>query len=141
MQEWRIKQKLYHKLNKEFEDDLTDVEIILSNDIVNNAIKYFRETDVGWIYPAKSYMVAICYAFWIMEDYDENFYDVLKYPELLPMDPYFVPYDKDSQTYNAIISVVCANNKGHLKLEGMVPDVRKYYDAECGLESTLPDGN
>ena len=98
MQEWRIKQKLYHKLNKEFEDDLTDVEIILSNDIVNDAIKYFRETDVGWIYPAKSYMVAICYAFWIMEDYNENFYTVLKDPELLPMDPYFVPYSKDKKT-------------------------------------------
>lgn len=141
MQEWRIKQKLYHKLNKEFEDDLTDVEIILSNDIVNDAIKYFRETDVGWIYPAKSYMVAICYAFWIMEDYNENFYTVLKDPELLPMDPYFVPYDEDKKTYDRIIEVVCNNNKGHLKLEGMVPDVRKYYDAECGLKSTLPDGN
>lgn len=141
MQEWRIKQKLYHKLNKEFEDDLTDVEIILSNDIVNDAIKYFRETDVGWIYPAKSYMVAICYAFWIMEDYNENFYTVLKDPELLPMDPYFVPYNEDKKTYDRIIEVVCNNNKGHLKLEGMVPDVRKYYDAECGLKSTLPDGN
>ena len=141
MQDWKVKQKLYHKLNTEFEDDLSDAEIILSNDTVNDAIKYFRETDVGWIYPAKSYMVAICYAFWIMEDYNENFYTVLKDPELLPMDPYFIPYSEDKKTYDRIIEVVCNNNKGHLKLEGMVPDVRKYYDAECGLKSTLPDGN
>lgn len=82
-------------------------------------------------------MVALCYAFWIMEDYDENFYNVLKDPELLPLDPYFVTYEEDSNTYNEIIGIVFANNKGVLKMEGMVPDVRKYYDAELGLESSL----
>ena len=141
MEDWKVKQKLYHKLHKDHEDDLDGVDIEISDDIVNNAIRYFKETNVGWIYPAKSYMVAICYAFWIMEEYNLNFYTVLDDPELLPMDPYFVPYRKDSQTYNAIISVVCANNKGHMKLEGMVPDVKKYYDAECGIKSTLPDGS
>ena len=137
MQDWKVKQKIYHKLNREHDDDLNNVDIEISEDIVNNAIRYFKEKDVGWIYPAKSYMVALCYAFWIMEDYDENFYDVLKDPELLPLDPYFVPYKEDSNTYNEIIGIVFANNKGILKMEGMVPDVRKYYDAELGLESSL----
>ena len=137
MQDWKVKQKIYHKLNREHDDDLNNVDIEISEDIVNNAIRYFREKNVGWIYPAKSYMVALCYAFWIMEDYDENFYDVLKDPELLPLDPYFVPYKEDSNTYNQIIGIVFANNKGILKMEGMVPDVRKYYDAELGLESSL----
>ena len=137
MQDWKVKQKIYHKLNREHDDDLNNVDIEISDDIVNNAIRYFKEKDVGWIYPAKSYMVALCYAFWIMEDYDENFYDVLKDPELLPLDPYFVPYKEDSNTYNEIIGIVFANNKGVLKMEGMVPDVRKYYDAELGLESSL----
>lgn len=82
-------------------------------------------------------MVALCYAFWIMEDYNENFYDVLNDSELLPLDDYFVPYREDSNTYNEIIGIVFANNKGVLKMEGMVPDVRKYYDAELGLESSL----
>ena len=137
MQDWKVKQKIYHKLNREHDDDLNNVDIEISDDIVNNAIRYFKEKDVGWIYPAKSYMVALCYAFWIMEDYNENFYDVLKDPELLPLDPYFVPYKEDSNTYNEIIGIVFANNKGVLKMEGMVPDVRKYYDAELGLESSL----
>lgn len=132
MQEWKIKQKLYHKLNKDYEDDLSDVDIEITEDIAFHAIRYFKEKDIGWIYPSKSYMVAICYAFWIMEDYNENFYDILNDPELLPMDPYFVPYREDSTTYNNIISVVCANNKGKLTTEGMVLDVRKYYDAEIG---------
>ena len=137
MQEWKVKQQLYHKLNRNHPDDLKWVTIEISDDIVNNAIRYFKEKDVGWIYPAKSYMVALCYAFWIMEDYDENFYDVLNDSELLPLDDYFVPYREDSNTYNEIIGIVFANNKGVLKMEGMVPDVRKYYDAELGLESSL----
>ena len=137
MEDWKVKQKIYHKLNREHDDDLNNVDIEISDDIVNNAIRYFREKNVGWIYPAKSYMVALCYAFWIMEDYDENFYNVLKDPELLPLDPYFVTYEEDSNTYNEIIGIVFANNKGVLKMEGMVPDVRKYYDAELGLESSL----
>jgi len=134
MQEWKIKQKLYHKLNKDYEDDLTDVDIEITDDIAFHAIRYFKEKDIGWIYPSKSYMVAICFAFWIMEDYDENFYSVLKDPELLPMDPYFVPYADDRKTYDEIISVVCNNNKGKLTTGGMVLDVRKYYDAEIGFE-------
>lgn len=137
MQDWKIKQQLYHRLNRNHPDDLKWVTIEISDDIVNNAIRYFKEKDVGWIYPAKSYMVALCYAFWIMEDYNENFYDVLNDSELLPLDDYFVPYREDSNTYNEIIGIVFANNKGVLKMEGMVPDVRKYYDAELGLESSL----
>jgi len=132
MQEWKIKQQLYHKLNRNHSDDLKWVTIEESDDIINNAIRYFREKDVGWIYPAKSYMVAIGYAFWIMEVYAENFYTVLSDPELLPLDDYFVPYKEDKDTYNAIISEVTANNKGKLEMKGMVPDVRQYYETELG---------
>ena len=141
MQEWKIKQKLYHKLNKDYEDDLTDADIEITEDIAFHAIRYFKEKDIGWIYPSKSYMVAICYAFWIMEDYDENFYSVLKDPELLPMDPYFVPYMDDRSTYDEIISIVCYNNKGKLTTEGMVLDVREYYDAEIGNKFSLSNVN
>lgn len=139
MQEWKIKQQIYHKLRRNHPDDLKWVTIEESDDIVNNAIRYFNEKDVGWIYPAKSYMVAICYAFWIMEDYNENFYDVLDDPELLPLDKHFVPYKEDSDTYNSIIGVVCANNGGKLEMKGMVPDVRGYYDAELGNKFSVSD--
>lgn len=139
MQEWKIKQQIYHKLRRNHPDDLKWVTIEESDDIVNNAIRYFNEKNVGWIYPAKSYMVAICYAFWIMEDYNENFYDVLDDPELLPLDKHFVPYKEDSDTYNSIIGVVCANNGGKLEMKGMVPDVRGYYDAELGNKFSVSD--
>lgn len=133
MQEWKIKQQLYHRLRKNHPDDLKWVTIEESDDIVNDAIRYFNEKDVGWIYPAKSYMVAICYATWIAEDYGENFYDVLSDPELLPLDSYFVPYKEDSDTYNSILKNV------NIEMKGMVPDVRGYYDAELGNEFSVSD--
>lgn len=133
MQEWKIKQQLYHRLRKNHPDDLKWVTIEESDDIVNDAIRYFNEKDVGWIYPAKSYMVAICYATWIAEDYGEDFYDVLSDPELLPLDSYFVPYKEDSDTYNSILKNV------NIEMKGMVPDVRGYYDAELGNEFSVSD--
>ena len=39
MQEWKIKQKLYHKLNKDYEDDLNDVDIEITKDITFHAIR------------------------------------------------------------------------------------------------------
>lgn len=133
MQEWKIKQQLYHRLRKNHPDDLKWVTIEESDDIVNNAIRYFNEKDVGWIYPAKSYMVAICYATWIAEDYGEDFYDVLSDPELLPLDSYFVPYKEDSDTYNSILKNV------NIEMKGMVPDVRGYYDSELGNKFSVSD--
>lgn len=133
MQEWKIKQQLYHRLRKNHPDDLKWVTIEESDDIVNDAIRYFNEKDVGWIYPAKSYMVAICYATWIAEDYGEDFYDVLSDPELLPLDSYFVPYKEDSDTYNSILKNV------NIEMKGMVPDVRGYYDTELGNKFSVSD--
>lgn len=133
MQEWKIKQQLYHRLRKNHPDDLKWVTIEESDDIVNDAIRYFNEKDVGWIYPAKSYMVAICYATWIAEDYGEDFYDVLSDPELLPLDSYFVPYKEDSDTYNSILKNV------NIEMKGMVPDVRGYYDSELGNKFSVSD--
>lgn len=133
MQEWKIKQQLYHRLRKNHPDDLKWVTIEKSDDIVNDAIRYFNEKDVGWIYPAKSYMVAICYATWIAEDYGEDFYDVLSDPELLPLDSYFVPYKEDSDTYNSILKNV------NIEMKGMVPDVRGYYDTELGNKFSVSD--
>lgn len=133
MQEWKIKQQLYHRLRKNHPDDLKWVTIEESDDIVNDAIRYFNEKDVGWIYPAKSYMVAICYATWIAEDYGEDFYDVLNDPELLPLDSYFVPYKEDSDTYNSILKNV------NIEMKGMVPDVRGYYDSELGNKFSVSD--
>jgi hypothetical protein len=128
MQDWKIKQELYHRLNQIHSDDLNDKDIVISDDIVNNAIRYFKETNVGWIYPAKSYMVGICYARWLSETYGGHPLDYLEDENLLyGNDPYFVQYSTDPASYHKIL-----NNIGGWEFEenGMVPDVKEYYKAE-----------
>jgi hypothetical protein len=126
MKEWKIRQEYFHKMNKEYSDDLNKVKITLSDDIVDNVVRHFNEYVDEWIYPAKSYVVAICYASWIAEDFNEDFYELLNDPDLLAgNDPYFVPYEEDKYTYDEIIEAVLP-----LQMEGMVPDIREYYEEE-----------
>ena len=130
MKDWKIKQELYHRLNVVHEDDLSKVNIQKTNNVVDDAIKYFNERDIGWIYPSKSYVVAICYAWWLSHDFKEDFADLLNDKDLLyGNDPYFKPYSEDKDTYNAIIDKVLPINE----TKGMVPDIKKWYTAEFML--------
>lgn len=130
MKEWKIAQDVFHRLNRNHEDDLKKVDITFSDETVADAILHFNRKVDYWIYPAKSYFVAICYASWISEDFGEDFYGVLSDPELLAgNDPYFIPYEKDMETYNRILEVI----RLPLPMYGMVPDVRKYYESEFEL--------
>ena len=130
MKDWKIKQELYHRLNREHKDDLKDVVIIKSPDVIYNAIKYFNEQDLGWVYPAKSYAVAICYAWWLSHDFKEDFYDLLNDKDLLyGNDPYFKQYSADRDTYDAILNVVLPLKEN----KGMVSDIKKWYTAEFML--------
>ena len=130
MKDWKIKQELYHRLNVVHEDDLSKFKIEKSDDIVNNAIRYFNEKDIGWIYPAKSYAVAICYAWWLAQDFEEEFYDLLNDKDLLyGNDPYFRHYSADKDTYNQILDKVLPIKEN----KGMVSDIKKWYTAEFML--------
>jgi hypothetical protein len=130
MKDWKIKQELYHRLNVVHEDDLSKVNIEKSDDIIDNAIRYFNERDVGWIYPAKSYAVAICYAWWLAQDFGEDFVELLDDKDLLyGNDPYFRPYSTQKEIYNAITDKVLPIDEN----KGMVPDIKKWYKAEFML--------
>tara|TARA_B100001939_G_scaffold336582_1_gene339846 strand:- start:530 stop:922 length:393 start_codon:yes stop_codon:yes gene_type:complete len=130
MKEWKIKQELYHRLNPKHDDDLKNVKMEISRNTVADALRYFNESNVGWIYPSKSYVVGICYAWWIAQDFKEDFYDLLNDPNLLyGNDPYFIPYSEDPDTYNKIIehALPLVENMG------MIPDIKKWYSAEFML--------
>lgn len=130
MKDWKIKQELYHRLNVVHEDDLSKVNIQKTNNVVDDAIRYFNERDIGWIYPSKSYVVAICYAWWLSHDFQEDFADLLNDKDLLyGNDPYFKTYSEDTDTYNAIIDKVLPLNE----TKGMIPDIKKWYTAEFML--------
>jgi hypothetical protein len=126
MKEWQVRQEIYRRLNKPTADDLSKFDIVWRPDtIVEDAVRHFKEHVGEWIYPGKSYFVAICYATWIANEFNENLIEVLDDIDLLPGDPHFLPYCQASETYDQILK----NLKWH-DTDGMVPDVRKYYDEE-----------
>ena len=132
MKEWKIKQEIYHRLNAEFTDDASNFDIEISEDIIDNAVRYFKTTDIGWIWPAKSYMVGICYARWLSEKYGGNpIIDYLEDPDLLyGNDPYFVSYSTDPTTYHKILDQI--NGWQFDNSQGVVSQVRHYFDLEFG---------
>jgi hypothetical protein len=135
MKEWKVRQQYFDMMNPDadWKDDLNKVDIVEVDamDIIPEAIRHFEEHVPEWVYPSKSYVVAICYAHWISQDFDEDFYETLADPELLPHDPYFVPYEDDKQTYDEIIEAVTP-----IDMIGMVPDIYEYYREEI-LESLI----
>jgi len=125
--EWKIRQALYHKLNSDYTDDLKKIKIEISSDIVENSIRYFYNTDMPFIYPSKSYVVAICYAYWLSKDFGEDFYELLNDKDLLyGNDPYFKTYEEDTKTYDEILKKVMPLDEN----KGIVPDIKNYYMAE-----------
>lgn len=129
MSDWKIRQEIYHRLNKDHSDDLSKHQIEITSNVVDNAIRYFFERDIGWIYPSKSYMVGICYARWLSENFGGRPLEYLGDQELLyNNDPYFVSYDKDSQTYDEVLNNIGGWNFD--QTQGMVPDVRNYFNEE-----------
>lgn len=126
MEDWKIRQELYHRLNTVHDDDLNDKDIVITDNIVTDAVRYFKEDNLGWIYPSKSYMVAICYARWLSEEFGGNPIDYLNDIDLLfGNDPYFVTYDEDPIIYNQILGYI-----GGWQFDetiGYVPDVKSYF--------------
>jgi len=55
-------------------------------------------------FPAKSYVVAICYADHIAQTYQENFIEVLSYPTLLYDDDHFAPYSEETMAVYATLT-------------------------------------
>lgn len=126
--EWKMRQQLYHDVTDDYTDDLRKFTVVIEEDIVAGAVKYFHTTDVGWIYPAKSYVVGICYAVWLNKIYGTPVYELLNDPELLfGNDPYFVPYSQDPTTYDAIIAAVTLDFDDQV---GVIPDIKEYFDSE-----------
>jgi hypothetical protein len=133
MEDWKIRQEIYHRLNTVHDDDLNDKDIVITDNIVTDAVRYFTEKDIGWIYPSKSYMVAICYAKWLSEEFGGNPVDYLNDIDLLfGNDPYFVIYDEDDVTYNQILDYISGWKFDQTK--GMVPDVKKYFIEEFMID-------
>jgi hypothetical protein len=114
-------------LNNDHTDDLKNIKIEFSKNIIENAIKYFYDKNMGFIYPSKSYVVAICYAHWLSKDFKEDFIELLNDKNLLYCnDPYFKTYDEDTYTYDEILKKITPFDEN----KGIIPDIRNYYKVE-----------
>jgi len=127
IKEWKVRQALYHKLNNDYTDDLKKIKIEFSKNIIENAIQYFYDKNMGFIYPSKSYVVAICYAHWLSKDFGEDFIELLNDKNLLyGNDPYFKTYDEDTYTYDEILKKITPFDEN----KGIIPDIKNYYKVE-----------
>jgi hypothetical protein len=136
MEDWKARQIVYHQLTQCFDDDLKNFDVTISNNTFEDAVAYFNTRNIGWVYPAKSYMVAICYARWLSEYFGGIPEDYLNDPELLyNNDPYFVEYSRDPETYHRILDALGGWNFS--EEHGLVPDVKEYFIKEFMLDVDL----
>ena len=128
MKEWKVRQEVFHRLNTEHSDDLNRVEVVMTENVKEDALRHFFQQIDEWIYPSKSYFVAFCYAYWISQDFGEEFWDLLRDPNLLHgNDPYYKPYsDETAEVYDYLFD----NVDWPIPMQGMVPDVFEYYKKE-----------
>lgn len=130
MEEWKVRQEIYHRTNPVHVDDLNQFEIEMTDDVVAHAIDYFKSRK-GWVYPSKSYMVGICYSRWLSENFGGDPFDYLNDPELLyNNDPYFVEYSRDPKTYHEILNEIGWEFDENA---GMCADVKEYFKQEFML--------
>jgi len=128
MEEWKVRQEIYHRTNPIHIDDLKQFKIEITKNITYHAVDYFRTKNKGWVYPSKSYMVGICYARWLAENFGGDPINYLNDPKLLyGNDPYFIEYSKDLKTYNEILEEITWNFDD---TQGMCPDVKEYFKQE-----------
>ena len=102
---WKNRRKLAYLIN-DFDD--TDLDYTVktngsSEELAGEIVNFFI-TGSRLIYPAKSYFVAIVYAKLLECYFNENFYDCLDDEGLLPDDYFFVPYNRNRNVYNAVLS-------------------------------------
>lgn len=103
---WKERRKLAY-LMYEFDDVGLPHEYIScsDNELVEMTVKFFK-TQSNLVYPAKSYFVAIVYAYYLQKHFSENFYTILDDERLLIDDKHFVPYSKSKSTYDRILKEI-----------------------------------
>lgn len=126
-------QRLYNELMVNHPDDMSKMVIRHDDEIVENALHYFKEATFPLIYPAKSYAVAVIYATVLNDIYGVDKREILDDPDLfLGQDPYFVPYSQDQMTYEEIMRRL--DEIPDWLSSGWAPQTISYCLAECTEE-------
>ena len=127
---WKINQYIHRIGAKPSRDTITAESLVVTRAFdLKDAYSYFTEQRPELVYPMKSFMVGVIYATMLVKHFNEDFYKVLDDKDLLPGDPFFVPYSKEKEKYDALIEFL----KGYPDwLEGgWVPVTVEYFNEEC----------
>lgn len=107
VEDFLLEQRKLSYLINNFDDyNLPCSHQFLSNkELVNQVIEFFK-TESLLIYPAKSYFVAIVYAYCLNKYFNQDFYEILDDKDLLPDDKYFIRYSENHIVYDKIIQSI-----------------------------------
>jgi hypothetical protein len=111
---------------------MMDIDQIL----IDRIVKFFR-SESELIYPAKSYFVAIIYAYLMTQYFNEDFYDILSNQNLLPDDIYFIPYGTNPYTthiYDEVLKDICPNGLDDIMTYSSIEKTKNYFLQEFLLE-------
>jgi hypothetical protein len=132
MQDWKINQKIYQSLAVK-QDILgehisNDIIRFDNSDLICSIKKQFNDLDIIWL-PAKSYCVALVFAYYLSKEYGDTIASYLNDDQLLLDDMYFVPYFKNKKVYDALIAEIES-----LITTPMAMKIYNYYRKEIHLE-------
>ena len=128
--DWKINQYIHRVSAKPSRDAITaDSLVVVRAFNLQDAYSYITEQREELVYPMKSFMVAVIYATMLEKYFKEDFYKVLNDKDLLPGDPFFKPYSKEKEKYDALIEFL----KGFPDWlnGGWVPTTVEYFKEEC----------
>lgn len=110
MREYEYRRTVFYQTRDgfSFPDEHKNFNITVDQEtIVQNAVNYLVHGTDYLLFPGAARAVAIAAADFISREFNEDFFDVLNDPNLMHgNDPYFVPYEKDKETYDEIIKAV-----------------------------------
>lgn len=102
LRSWRSRRQLFY-LTHELKDLIQQSKVKKSQRTVQLAREFFKSGS-ELVYPAKSYYVAIIYAWLLSQWFGQDFFKALDYEDLLPDDVFFKRLSQDRETYMEILS-------------------------------------
>ena len=106
LQELKERRKLSYLMN-DFDDYGFNYnrQCFSATKLIYQIVQFFKQGST-LEYPAKSYFVAIIYAKCLERYFNQDFFQCLDDPELLPDDKYFIPYSYSFNIYDKVLKQI-----------------------------------
>lgn len=120
----------------EFDDDLSNMSWVIEYDeLLNNCIRQWHNTDAIITFPSKSINVAVIYSTLLADIFGGTVLDYLSDPDLMyGMDKYYKPYPEYQTEYDAMMSIITVESI-RLNRTPSVKATIKYFNQEFMIGS------